>query len=74
MRPLAIERTLPFRHSEETDGKRMVKPLLAIIVGAALFIALGFAGAYAAGMSGALIGMILGIVIFFLMAARYVGG
>lgn len=51
----------------------MVKPVLAIVGGAAFFVALGFAGAYAAGISGALAGMILGILIFFLMAARYVG-
>lgn len=51
----------------------MVKPFLAVVIGAAFFATLGFVGAYAAGMAGALAGMVLGILIFFLMAARYVG-
>lgn len=51
----------------------MLTPILAITIGAAIFIAFGFGGAYVAGTPGALAGMVAGIVVFFLMAARYVG-
>lgn len=51
----------------------MLRSLLMIGGGAALFIVLGFVGAYLAGIVGALIGMVAGIVAFFLMAAHIVG-
>lgn len=51
----------------------MLKPMFAITGGATLFIALGFLGAYLAGVFGALAGMVLGIATFFLVAARDVG-
>jgi len=51
----------------------MLKPLLVIAGGAVLFVALGFLGAYLAGMFGALAGMVLGIAAFFMIAARNVG-
>lgn len=44
-----------------------------IVGGAALFIMLGFVGAYLAGTVGALVGMVAGIAAFFLMAAHIVG-
>lgn len=51
----------------------MLKPFLVITGGAVLFVALGFLGAYVAGTPGSLVGMVLGIAAFFLIAARNVG-
>jgi len=47
--------------------------MLTIAGGTALFFAMGFLGAYLAGIGGALAGMVIGIGIFFLIAARDVG-
>ncbi|HWL05031.1 MAG TPA: hypothetical protein VNQ99_08855 [Xanthobacteraceae bacterium] len=51
----------------------MLKSIVAITAGASIVVGLGFLGAYGAGVIGATVGMVFGILFFFVMVARYVG-